>query len=29
VLATLPTIVIFFIFQRRLTQGILSGALRG
>jgi ABC-type glycerol-3-phosphate transport system permease component len=29
VLATLPTLVIFFIFQRRLTQGILSGALRG
>lgn len=29
VLATLPTIVLFFIFQRRLTQGILSGALRG
>jgi ABC-type glycerol-3-phosphate transport system permease component len=29
VLATLPTIVIFFIFQRALTQGILSGALRG
>ena len=29
VLATLPTVVIFFIFQRRLTQGILSGALRG
>ncbi|MEP7286695.1 MAG: carbohydrate ABC transporter permease [Chloroflexota bacterium] len=28
-LATLPTIVIFFIFQRVLTQGILSGALRG
>jgi ABC-type glycerol-3-phosphate transport system permease component len=29
VLATLPTIVIYFIFQRRLTQGILSGAIRG
>lgn len=29
VLATLPTLIIFFIFQRRLTQGILSGALRG
>lgn len=29
VLTTLPTIVVFFIFQRRLTCGILSGALRG
>lgn len=29
VLATLPTIALFFIFQRRLTQGILSGAIRG
>lgn len=29
VLATLPMIILFFIFQRRLTQGILSGALRG
>lgn len=29
VLATLPTILIFFIFQRRLTQGILSGSMRG
>jgi ABC-type glycerol-3-phosphate transport system permease component len=29
VLATIPTIVIFFIFQRRLTQGILSGSIRG
>jgi len=29
VLATLPTILIFFIFQRVLTKGILSGALRG
>ena len=29
VLATLPAILIFFIFQRVLTQGILSGALRG
>lgn len=28
-LATLPTIVIFFIFQRVLTRGILSGAVRG
>ena len=29
VLATLPPVVIYLIFQRRLTQGILSGALRG
>jgi len=29
VLATIPTIVIFFIFQRRLTAGILSGSIRG
>src|SRR5215208_4460981 len=29
VLATLPTILIFIVFQRRLTQGILSGAIRG
>lgn len=29
VLATLPTIAFFFLFQRRLTQGILSGAVRG
>src|SRR5215218_780678 len=29
VLATLPTIAIFFIFQRRPTQGILSGSIRG
>ena len=29
VMATLPTIILFFIFQRRLTQGILSGAIRG
>jgi len=29
VLATLPTILLFFVFQRRLTQGILSGAVRG
>jgi ABC-type glycerol-3-phosphate transport system permease component len=29
VLATLPTLLLFFIFQRVLTQGILSGALRG
>jgi ABC-type glycerol-3-phosphate transport system permease component len=29
VLATLPTIIVFFVFQRRLTQGLLSGAMRG
>lgn len=29
VLATIPTILLYFLFQRRLTQGILSGALRG
>jgi ABC-type glycerol-3-phosphate transport system permease component len=29
VLATIPTIAIFFIFQRRLTQGLLSGSIRG
>ena len=29
VLATIPTILIFFVFQRRLTAGILSGSIRG
>jgi cellobiose transport system permease protein len=29
VLATLPTIIIYFIFQRRLTSGILEGSLKG
>lgn len=29
VVVTLPTIVLYFIFQRRLTSGILSGAIRG
>lgn len=29
VLATLPTITLYFIFQRRLTSGILEGALKG
>ncbi len=29
VVATVPTLVLFFVFQRRLTQGILSGAIRG
>lgn len=29
VLATLPLIVLFFIFQRRLMEGILAGAIKG
>ena len=29
VIATIPTIVLYFTFQRRLTSGILSGAMRG
>ena len=29
VLATLPTILLFFVFQRRLTSGLLAGSLRG
>lgn len=29
VVVTIPTITLYFIFQRRLTSGILSGALRG
>lgn len=29
VIATIPTVLIYFIVQRRLTAGILSGALRG
>lgn len=29
VVVTIPTITLFFIFQRRLTSGILSGAIRG
>lgn len=29
VLATLPLIVVFFIFQRRLMEGIMSGAVKG
>lgn len=29
VLATLPTIILFMVFQRRLTSGILAGSLRG
>ncbi|HRA47251.1 MAG TPA: carbohydrate ABC transporter permease [Thermomicrobiales bacterium] len=29
VIATIPTLTLFFIFQRRLTSGILSGSIRG
>jgi ABC-type glycerol-3-phosphate transport system permease component len=29
VVATIPTITLFFIFQRRLTAGLLSGSIRG
>jgi len=29
VLATLPLMVLFFIFQRQLMEGLLSGALKG
>jgi ABC-type glycerol-3-phosphate transport system permease component len=29
VLATLPLIVVFFTFQRRLVEGIMSGAIKG
>lgn len=29
VLATVPLIVIFFVFQRRLMEGIMSGAIKG
>lgn len=29
VLATLPLIVIFFVFQRRLIEGIMSGSIKG
>lgn len=29
VVATIPTIALFFIFQRRLTAGLLSGSIRG
>jgi ABC-type glycerol-3-phosphate transport system permease component len=29
VIATIPTVVLYFVFQRRLTSGILSGAVRG
>ena len=29
VLATVPTLLLYIIFQRRLTSGILSGSLRG
>ena len=29
VLATVPTVLLYIVFQRRLTSGILSGSLRG
>jgi ABC-type glycerol-3-phosphate transport system permease component len=29
VLATLPLVIIFLIFQRRLIQGVMSGAVKG
>jgi ABC-type glycerol-3-phosphate transport system permease component len=29
VLATLPLVVIFFVFQRRLIEGVLAGAVKG
>jgi len=29
VLATLPLVVLYFLFQRQLTEGIMSGALKG
>jgi ABC-type glycerol-3-phosphate transport system permease component len=29
VLATLPLVVIFFVFQRRLIEGVLAGAIKG
>lgn len=29
VVVTIPTIVLYFIFQRRLTSGLLSGSIRG
>jgi ABC-type glycerol-3-phosphate transport system permease component len=29
VLATLPLVVLYFVFQRRLMEGIMSGALKG
>lgn len=29
VIATIPTVVLYFLFQRRLTAGILSGSMRG
>jgi len=29
VIVTIPTIALYFIFQRRLTSGLLSGAVRG
>jgi len=29
ILATLPLIVIFFVFQRRLVEGVMAGAIKG
>jgi N-acetylglucosamine transport system permease protein len=29
VVVTLPPIILYFIFQRRLTSGLLSGSIRG
>jgi ABC-type glycerol-3-phosphate transport system permease component len=29
ILATLPLVLIFFGFQRRLIEGIMSGAIKG
>lgn len=29
VIATIPTVILYFLFQRRLTAGILSGSVRG
>ncbi len=29
VMATIPLLVIFFVFQRRLVEGVMSGALKG
>ena len=29
VVVTIPPIVLYFIFQRRLTSGLLSGSIRG
>jgi raffinose/stachyose/melibiose transport system permease protein len=29
VMATIPLLVIFFIFQRKLVEGVMSGAIKG